>query len=54
MWNLQGHDENRLSTLKSRKAYRRGTTDVDLEGGILPGPEGGVVGLGRGLEPEDR
>lgn len=51
--NLQGHDENRLSTLESRKAYRRGAMNVDLEGGILPGAEGGVVSLGRYMEHED-
>lgn len=51
--NLQGHDENRLSTLESRKASRRGAMNMDLEGGILPGAEGGVVSLGRCMEPED-
>lgn len=51
--NLQGHDENRLSTLESRKASRTGAVDVDLEGGILPGAEGGAVSLGRHMEPED-
>lgn len=53
MQNLHGHDENRLSTLESRKAYRRGAINMDLEGGILPGAEGGVISLGRHMEPED-
>lgn len=39
--------------MESRKAYRRGAAEVDVEGGILPGAEGGVVGLGRRTEPED-
>jgi hypothetical protein len=51
--NLHEHDESRLSSLQSRKAYRKGAINMDLEGEILPGAEGGVISLGRCMEPED-